>query len=75
MELSMWEIMAPAFVECLVLVGIHSYLGLHVIRRKVIFVDLALAQIGDGTLDELGTMAADMVHLGRKLGEPLQGRQ
>lgn len=45
MELSMWEIMAPAFVECLVLVGIHSYLGLHVIRRKVIFVDLALAQI------------------------------
>ncbi|NOX16742.1 MAG: metal ABC transporter permease [Chlorobi bacterium] len=37
--------MAPAFVECLILVGIHSYLGLHVIRRKVIFVDLALAQI------------------------------
>ena len=38
-------IMIPAFVECLVLVGIHSYLGLHVIKRKVIFVDLALAQI------------------------------
>ncbi len=37
--------MAPAFFECLVLVGIHSYLGIHVIRRKVIFVDLALAQI------------------------------
>lgn len=37
--------MLPAFVECLVLVGIHSYLGLHVIKRKVIFVDLALAQI------------------------------
>ena len=37
--------MAPAFFECLILVGIHSYLGLHVIRRKVIFVDLALAQI------------------------------
>jgi zinc/manganese transport system permease protein len=45
MDLSIWEIMAPAFLECLVLVGIHSYLGLHVIRRKVIFVDLALAQI------------------------------
>ncbi|GAB4364050.1 MAG: hypothetical protein Kow0042_02370 [Calditrichia bacterium] len=45
MKLGMWEIMAPAFFECLVLVGIHSYLGLHVIRRKVIFVDLALAQI------------------------------
>ncbi|MBN1656442.1 MAG: metal ABC transporter permease [Deltaproteobacteria bacterium] len=37
--------MLPAFAECLVLVGIHSYLGLHVIRRKVIFVDLALAQV------------------------------
>jgi zinc/manganese transport system permease protein len=45
MELEIWEIMAPAFFECLVLVGIHSYLGLHVLRRKVIFVDLALAQI------------------------------
>ena len=43
--MNIFEIMAPAFVECLVLVGIHSYLGLHVIRRKVIFVDLALAQI------------------------------
>lgn len=32
-------------LECLVLVGIHSYLGIHVIRRKVIFVDLALAQL------------------------------
>ncbi len=45
MDLSLWDIMAPAFFECLILVGIHSYLGLHVIRRKVIFVDLALAQI------------------------------
>jgi zinc/manganese transport system permease protein len=45
MELSIWDIMAPAFFECLILVGIHSYLGLHVLRRKVIFVDLALAQI------------------------------
>jgi zinc/manganese transport system permease protein len=39
------DIMAPAFFECLILVGIHSYLGIHVIKRKVIFVDLALAQI------------------------------
>ncbi len=30
---------------CLVLTGIHVYLGVHVIARKVIFVDLALAQI------------------------------
>ncbi len=45
MNLSIWDIMAPAFFECLILVGIHSYLGLHVLRRQVIFVDLALAQI------------------------------
>jgi zinc/manganese transport system permease protein len=32
-------------VACLVLTGIHVYLGVHVIARKVIFVDLALAQI------------------------------
>ncbi len=45
MSLGFLEIMLPAFAECLVLVGIHSYLGIHVIKRKVIFVDLALAQI------------------------------
>ncbi len=45
MNLGILDIMAPAFFECLVLVGIHSYLGIHVIKRKVIFVDLALAQI------------------------------
>ena len=45
MDASVFSIMVPAFAECLVLVGIHSYLGLHVIKRKVIFVDLALAQI------------------------------
>lgn len=42
---NLFFIMLPAFGECLILVGIHSYLGLHVIKRKVIFVDLALAQI------------------------------
>ena len=40
----LWDILGPAFFELLILVGIHSYLGLHVIKRKVIFVDLALAQ-------------------------------
>ncbi len=44
-DLGAIDLMAPAAAECLVLVGIHSYLGLHVIRRRVIFVDLALAQV------------------------------
>jgi len=39
------ELMAAPFVACVVLIGIHAYLGMHVIQRKVIFVDLALAQI------------------------------
>lgn len=41
----MFELMFVPFVACLVLTGIHAYLGIHVIEREVIFVDLALAQI------------------------------
>ena len=32
------------FFACLVIAGLHCYMGLHVLRRGVIFVDLALAQ-------------------------------
>jgi len=35
-----WPLLA-----CLILTGMHTYLGIHVIRRGVIFVDLALAQL------------------------------
>src|SRR5438445_9998905 len=41
----MLELLAVPFLACLVLTGIHVYLGLHVLARGVIFVDLALAQI------------------------------
>jgi len=41
----MLDLMAAPFAACVVLVGIHAYLGMHVIQRKIIFVDLALAQI------------------------------
>lgn len=37
--------LAAPFAACLLMVGILGYLGLHVLLRKVIFVDLALAQI------------------------------
>src|SRR3989338_5222147 len=40
-----FNVMTLPFLACLVLTGIHAYLGLHVIEREVIFVDLALAQI------------------------------
>ena len=36
-------LLAP-FVASLILTGIHTYLGVHVVERGVIFVDLALAQ-------------------------------
>ncbi|HUL45097.1 MAG TPA: iron chelate uptake ABC transporter family permease subunit [Bacteroidota bacterium] len=47
---------------CLVLTGIHVYLGVHVIARKVVFVDLALAQIA-----ALGTVVG--VLLGYEVGK------
>ena len=37
-------LLAP-FAASLILTGIHAYLGVHVVERGVIFVDLALAQI------------------------------
>ena len=39
------SIMGPAIVACLILVGIFVYFGVHIVRRGVIFVDLALAQV------------------------------
>jgi zinc/manganese transport system permease protein len=37
--------LAAPFIASLILSGIHAYLGVHVIERGVIFVDLSLAQI------------------------------
>ncbi|OFV94649.1 MAG: ABC transporter [Acidobacteria bacterium RIFCSPLOWO2_02_FULL_61_28] len=37
--------LAAPFVASLILTGIHAYLGVHVVERGVIFVDIALAQI------------------------------
>jgi len=43
-----WAILpflAAPFAASLILTGIHAYLGIHVVERGVIFVDLSLAQI------------------------------
>src|SRR6188474_243773 len=42
---AMLEFLAPAIAASLIIAGIHAYLGLHVVERGVIFVDLSLAQI------------------------------
>jgi len=41
----LFELLLAPFVACLVLAGIHCYLGIHIVSRGVIFVDLALAQV------------------------------
>lgn len=40
-----FSLMGMPLLACLVLTGIHAYLGIHIVERKVIFVDLALAQM------------------------------
>jgi len=41
----LFYLMIRPTVACFILTGIHAYLGLHVVERGVIFVDLALAQL------------------------------
>jgi zinc/manganese transport system permease protein len=48
-----WEVMKWPLAACLVLPPLLVYLGLHVVQREVIFVDLALAQVAT-----LGTCVA-----------------
>ena len=50
-------LLAP-FVASLILTGIHAYLGVHVVERGVIFVDLSLAQIA-----ALGTTIAALYNI------------
>jgi len=45
MDLEVLKFLAAPFVASLILTGIHAYLGVHVVERGVIFVDLSLAQI------------------------------
>ena len=41
----LFAILWAPFLMCLVLTGIHAYLGVHVLAREVVFVDIAMAQI------------------------------
>src|SRR3954469_11051408 len=45
LDSGMLQFLAAPFVASLILTGIHAYLGVHVVQRGVIFVDLSLAQI------------------------------
>jgi zinc/manganese transport system permease protein len=70
----MLDLMIPPVIAALVILSVHAYLGLHVIAREVIFVDLAFAQIAAlGTTVallagvQLGTTASLMFALGATL--------
>jgi len=54
----MWEIMFWPGVACLLLPGLLVYLGLHVVRRGIIFIDIAMAQMAS-----LGVCFAAMKHI------------
>jgi zinc/manganese transport system permease protein len=51
------EFMLAPFVVCLLLIGINVYFGIHVIKREIIFIDIALAQIA-----ALGGTVAGILH-------------
>ena len=55
----MLDLIIPPIVAGLVILSIHAYLGLHVLARGVIFVDLAFAQIA-----ALGTTVAILIGAG-----------
>ena len=59
----MLDLIIPPIVAGLVILAIHAYLGLHVIARGVIFVDLAFAQIA-----ALGTTVGILLGIGHDRG-------
>src|SRR6187431_2541932 len=54
----MWEIMFWPIAACVLLPWLLVYLGLHVVRRGIIFIDIAMAQMAS-----LGVCFAVMKHL------------
>src|SRR4249920_1793599 len=54
----MWEVMFWPIVACVLLPWLLVYLGLHVVRRGIIFIDIAMAQMAS-----LGICVAVLLHL------------
>ena len=61
----MIRILPPVFLLSVVLLGIHSFFGLEVIRRGIIFTDLAIGQMA-----ALGAAVSLLAMEGRYLPEP-----
>ncbi len=56
--LFMWEVMFWPIVACVLLPWLLVYLGLHVVQRGIIFIDIAMAQMAS-----LGICLAVLLHL------------
>jgi zinc/manganese transport system permease protein len=54
----MWEVMLWPIVACVLLPWLLVYLGLHVVQRGIIFIDIAMAQMAS-----LGICLAVLLHL------------
>src|SRR5438045_9532888 len=54
----MWEVMFWPIVACVLLPWLLVYLGLHVVQRGIIFIDIAIAQMAS-----LGICLAVLFHL------------
>ena len=57
-EIIMWEVMFWPIVACVLLPWLLVYLGLHVVQRGIIFIDIAMAQMAS-----LGICVAVLLHL------------
>ena len=60
-----FQLFGLPFLACLTMTAILSYLGVHVLKREVIFIDIALAQMA-----AVGTIAAHMA-IGAHGGSPV----
>src|SRR5713226_2869279 len=54
----MWEVMLWPIVACVLLPWLLVYLGLHVVQRGIIFIDIAMAQMAS-----LGICLAVLLHM------------
>ncbi len=65
------EFMLIPFVACILLIGINVYFGIHVLKRQIIFIDIALAQIAalGGTIAMVIHEMSETSHAGHDHGE------
>ena len=59
----------PSFTACILILGVLGYLGMHVLEREIIFIDIALAQIAATGAALAHMFSAEHVHEGGEVFE------